>query len=53
MAEALSKEEYAIGFRKNDVELTEAVNKAMKSLKEKGELKKISEKWFGEDNTIL
>lgn len=53
MKSELSEEEYAIGFRKNDVELTNAVNGALKSLKEKGELKKISEKWFGVDVTII
>ena len=40
---------YAIGFRKADTELTEAVNAAMKSLIEDGTAGAICEKWFGQD----
>ncbi|MBO0448055.1 amino acid ABC transporter substrate-binding protein [Enterococcus sp. MJM12] len=42
-------EDYAIGVRKNDQALVEKINTALKTLKDNGEFKKISEKWFGED----
>lgn len=40
---------YAIGFRKGDTELTEAVNSAIKALIENGSAGTICEKWFGQD----
>ena len=43
---------YAIGFRKDDVELTNKINEAIKSLIESGKAKEISEKWFGKDIVI-
>ena len=43
---------YVIGFRKSDVELTNKVNEAIKSLIESGEALKISEKWFGRNIII-
>lgn len=49
----LYAENYAIGFRKNDVALTEAVNDALRQLKEDGTLGEIALEWFGEDNTIV
>ena len=44
---------YVIGFRKDDKELTTAVNKAIKKLIENGEAAKISEKWFGKDIVVF
>ncbi|MFC0523554.1 transporter substrate-binding domain-containing protein [Pontibacillus salicampi] len=41
--------ESALMFRKGNEELVEAVNGALKEMKEDGTLKQISEKWFGED----
>ena len=43
---------YAIGFRKSDTELTEAVNDAIAACIESGKAAEISEKWFGEDIVI-
>lgn len=42
----LTEEYYGFGFRKDDTELREAVNKAIKTLKENGEFDKIEAKWF-------
>ena len=49
LAEDLGKEYYAIGFRKGDIKLKDAVDKAIDELKADGTASKISEKWFGED----
>ena len=43
---------YAIGFRKSDTELTEAVNDAIAACIENGKAAEISEKWFGADIVI-
>lgn len=43
---------YAIGFRKSDTELTQAVNDALTSCIESGKSAEISEKWFGADIVI-
>lgn len=45
----LTEEPVGIGFRKEDKELTEAVDKALDELKQDGTLSKLSIKWFGED----
>lgn len=47
MAEALSEENYAIGFRKGNTELVEKVNKALSEIKADGTLEKIFEKYYG------
>ena len=44
---------YAIGFRKDDTELTKKVNDALQELIDDGEAAKISKKWFGKDLVIL
>ncbi|MBO4991259.1 MAG: amino acid ABC transporter substrate-binding protein [Firmicutes bacterium] len=49
----LYAENYAIGFRKDDVALTEAVNGALRELKANGKLAEIATKWFGSDTTIV
>ena len=46
MDEVLSEESYAIGFRKGNTELVEAVNKALAELKTDGTLDKIIEKYY-------
>ena len=51
--EQLSPEYYAIGFRKADVALTEAVNAALKDMAADGSLAEISTKWFGSDLTSV
>ncbi len=45
------KEDFAVGFAKNNQELRDSVNKALAELREDGTMKKISEKWFGADIT--
>ncbi len=50
MEDALSEENYAIGFRKGNTELVEAVNKALAEIKADGTLDKIFEKYY---NTFL
>ncbi len=49
----LYAENYAIGFRKDDAALTEAVNTALRTLKDSGKLAEIATKWFGSDTTIV
>ncbi len=44
---------YAIGFRKDDKELTNKVNDALQTLIDDGTAAKISKKWFGKDIVIL
>ena len=43
---------YAIGFRKGDTELTEAVNEAIAACIESGKAAELSQKWFGEDIVV-
>ena len=43
------KHEYGIGFRKNDKELRDAIQKAFDSMIKDGTARKISEKWFQAD----
>ena len=50
---SLSPEEYAIGFRKKDLSLRDAVNDALSAMKKDGKLAEISEKWFGKDVTTI
>lgn len=51
--EDLAGEEYGIGFRKNDQQLMAKVQEALDAMAEDGTLAAISNKWFGEDITIL
>ena len=53
LSDFLYAEQYAIGFRKEDEALAEAVNDALRQLKENGKLAEISTKWFGSDVTTL
>lgn len=53
LPDTFSKEELAIGFRKNDKTLCEKVEDTLSDMKADGTLKKISEKWFGSDITII
>lgn len=46
--DALSKEEYGIGFKKGETELASAVETVLKELKEDGTVDKITEQWFGD-----
>ncbi|CUH92453.1 amino acid ABC transporter substrate-binding protein [Herbinix luporum] len=49
----LLAEEYAIGFRKGEEALVNAVNEALRELKADQTVAEISEKWFGSDITII
>ena len=51
--ETLTEEEYAIGFRKNDIALRDAVDQELLSMAEDGSLAQIAEKWFGADITTV
>lgn len=53
LKDGLQEEEYAIGFRKQDVELCEKVNEILLDMKEDGTLAQISTVWFGKDITII
>ncbi len=46
-------DEYSIGFRKGDEALCEAVENALKEMKEDGTMEEISTKWFGSDITTI
>lgn len=49
----LGKENFAIGFRKDNKELRDAVNDALKKVIDSGKAIEISEKWFGKDIVIF
>lgn len=49
LEEDLGTEEFAVGVRKEDTALADAINQAFEELKEEGTAEEISEKWFGED----
>jgi len=51
--ETLLADEYSIGFRKGDVALCTAVEKALSELKADGTVEEISTKWFGSDITTI
>ena len=51
--EALATEEYGIGFKKGNEALKDKVQTALEDMAADGTVKKISEKWFGEDITTL
>lgn len=53
LADGLSKEDYAIGFRLNDVALKEAVDSQLIRMKNDGTLAAISQKWFNADITTV
>lgn len=49
LEEGLGAEEYAVGVRKEDTALLEALNNALAELKADGTAAEISTKWFGSD----
>lgn len=51
--EALSEEEYVIGFRKGENALCDEIIKQLEAMKEDGTLSKIDNKWFGKDSSSL
>lgn len=53
LEEALSSEEYGVGFRKNDQALRDEVQKQLLAMASDGTLAKISTTWFGADITVV
>ncbi|CRZ34460.1 amino acid ABC transporter substrate-binding protein (PAAT family) [Herbinix hemicellulosilytica] len=53
LKDTLVAEKYAIGFRKGEEALAEAINNALRELKADGTVERISTKWFGSDITII
>ena len=51
--DSLSAEEYGVGFKKDNTELRDKVQKTLEDMAADGTLKGISEKWFGEDVTTI
>lgn len=53
LSDSLSEDELAIGFRKGDLALRDAVQKQLIAMKGDGSLGDISMQWFGTDITIV
>jgi polar amino acid transport system substrate-binding protein len=53
LGETLLEDKYAIGFRKGDVALRDAIWNALKELKADGTVKEISTKWFSSDIMLV
>lgn len=53
LEETLAAEEYGVGFLLGNEKLRDAVENTLMDMVKDGTMKKISEKWFGEDITIL
>lgn len=53
LGDSLSAEEYGVGFKKDNTELRDKVQKTLEEMAADGTLKSISEKWFGEDVTTI
>ncbi len=51
--EPFASETYGVGFKKGNTALRDEVNNTLKEMAKDGTLKKISEKWFGTDVTII
>ena len=51
--EPFASETYGVGFKKGNEALRNEVNDTLKAMAKDGTLKKISEKWFGTDVTII
>jgi polar amino acid transport system substrate-binding protein len=51
--EALSSEEYGVGFRKNDNALRNEVQRHLDEMAADGAMAKISTDWFGGDITVV
>lgn len=53
LEEALAAEEYGVGFLLGNEELRDKVETTLKEMASDGKLAEISEKWFGEDITVI
>lgn len=53
IAQPLSSEEYGVGFRKTDIALRDAVQKALEDMAADGTITAISIKWFNADISVV
>ena len=53
LEQPFASETYGVGFKKGNEALRDEVNDTLKAMAKDGTLKKISEKWFGTDVTII
>ncbi len=53
LSDGLANEEYGVAFRKGDVKLRNEVQKILEQMQADGTVKGISEKWFGEDLSVI
>lgn len=53
LSQPLSKEEYGIAFRKNDLKLTAEVQKILEEMAADGTVAQICAKWFGNDISVI
>mgnify|MGYP000933601050 CR=1 FL=1 len=51
--DSLADDFYAIGFRKEDIALRDAVNETLKAMAKDGKVAEISTKWFGSDISLI
>ena len=51
--ETLSSEAYAVGFKKGNTELRDQVQGALEEMAADGTMAEVSEKWVGEDMTVI
>ncbi len=53
LADGLSEEQYAIGFKLGANELCKKIEDTLKEMKKDGKIEEISKKWFGSDVTTI
>ena len=53
ISKELPMEHFAVGMRKGDKTLKKKINQGLGNLQKNGELRKLNEKWFGQDNNYL
>lgn len=53
LSDGLANEEYGVAFRKGDLKLRNEVQKILEQMQAEGIVKGISEKWFGEDLSVI
>jgi len=51
--DGLSEEEYAVGFRKGDIALKDAIQEQLIAMQKDGTMAQISTKWFGKDISVI
>lgn len=53
VSEAVASEQYGVGFRKGDVKLRDAVQKALEDMVKDGTMEALDQKWFGESKSVI